>query len=281
MKDVTNQKILIIGIGWLGLPLALKLKSMGLEVFGTTTTHDKELQLQKEFDLKATTFELPKTFLGNGDQSPKFSEADVIILNTPPQKHQFPDRFIIEEFLSWLKNEINFKGKLIFISATSVYGLGQGRVNETSTPKPETIGGFELLSAEHFIEKSFANYTIIRPGGLIGGARHPIKFLQGRSNIPHGDSFLHLIYREDLIDLIINCLAPSAPKLINAFSPYAKSKKEYYLFMAQKFSLPLPSYQEIESHLDYTKIESGLFEKILEKAPRPPEDFQYEAELLT
>lgn len=281
-EEVTNQKILIVGIGWLGLPLALKLKASGFQVFGTTTTHDKELRLQQEFGLQATTFELPHTFLGNNkDSFINFGEAQALILNIPPQKHQFPDRFIIEEFLTWLKKETTFHGKLIFVSSTSVYGQSQGNVDENTVPVPETIGGLELLSAERFIETHFNNYNIIRPGGLIGGARHPVKFLQKKTNVPHGESFLHLVYRDDLVRLIKTLLLEPAPKIINAFSPYAKTKREYYTLMAHKFSLTPPVYQEIENKLNYTKIDASLFEKTLGFAPRSPEDFAFENELFT
>lgn len=278
-EEVTNQKILIVGIGWLGLSLALKLKTSGFQVYGTTTTHDKELRLQQEFGIKTTTFELPHTFLGNRDGFIDFGEVETLILNTPPQKHQFPDRFIIEEFLAWLKNQTAFKGRLIFVSSTSVYGQFQGNVDENTEPVPETIGGLELLSAERFIQTHFNDYTIIRPGGLIGGARHPVKFLQKKTNIPHGESFLHLVFRDDLVHLINTILLGPAPKIINAFSPYSKTKREYYTLMANKFSLTPPVYQEIENKLNYTKIDASLFEEVLGFAPRSPEDFIFENEL--
>ena len=282
LKEVTNQKILIIGIGWLGLPLALKLKSIGFDVYGTTTTHDKEISLLKNYQLKTQTFELPNKFLTASNSFINFNEMDTIILNTPPQKHQFPDRYIIEEFLSWVKNDLHFKGKIIFISSTSVYGQTQGAVDENSPAIPESIGGHELLLAEKYIQQNFSTYTIIRPGGLIGGMRHPIKFLQGRTNIPHANSHLHLVFRDDLIELIIKSIKLDDPKIINAFSPYNDSKKHYYVKMAQKFSMQPPSYQEFEdASLKYTKIDSGLFEKILGRNARSPEDFEFENELLT
>lgn len=283
-KEVTNQKILIMGIGWLGLPLALKLKDLGFQISGTTTNHNKKLRLEKEWNIHTSVFELPKKFLDNSEESQNkhfFKDIDTLILNTPPQKHLFPDRYIIEEFLTWLKDEIEFKGKIIFISSTSVYGPNLGAVDEHTPPSPVTIGGYELLSAENFLAKHFLNYCIIRPGGLIGGERHPIKFLQGKTNVAQGNSFLHLVYREDLIDLILKVLNNPAPKIINAFSPYEKTKKEYYIKMAKKFNLTPPEYQLVDQKLEYTKIDASLFEKILAKAPRFPEDFEFESELFT
>lgn len=279
-----NRKILIMGLGWLGLPLALRLRECGYDVCGTTTTHSKELAISFKFNLPTTTFLLPHTFC-KSDQHTSFfldlSKIDTIIFNIPPQKHRTESGYPIEECLNWLKKEIGFKGKLIFISSTSVYGKTLGNVDESSMPQPETISGHELFLSEKFIQNNFDEHNIIRPGGLIGGMRHPIKSLQGKLNLTNGADHLHLVDRDTLVDLIIKSVDEKIPNIINAVLPYNKNKKEYYEFMAQKLGLKKPEYQQLVTREDKTCISSDLFVKILGRKINSPEEFEFNEELFS
>ncbi len=283
-KEIINKKILIIGLGWLGLPLALNLEKNGHLIFGTTTNQSKEEKIRSRYGLNVTTFLLPNIFYTQNTgtrQFPTLSDFDVIVFNVPPQNHKYNSKNSIEECLSWIKYICGFNGKLVFISSTSVYGKNRGLVDELSPISPETIGANELGTLEKYIENNYSHYTIIRPGGLYGGSRHPIKSLQGKENLTNGEDHLHLIDRESLIDLTTLTIETSTPKIINAVLPYDKNKKYYYEFMAKKFNLKKPNYQEGGHLINTTQINPELFQQVFGRALPSPENFEFSEELLT
>ncbi|MCK6595965.1 MAG: hypothetical protein L6Q33_12265, partial [Bacteriovoracaceae bacterium] len=59
LKKLTNQKVMIMGLGWLGLPLALKLQQIGISPIGTTTHIDKKKRIEEAYHIPTHLFELP------------------------------------------------------------------------------------------------------------------------------------------------------------------------------------------------------------------------------
>jgi hypothetical protein len=212
----------IIGLGWLGKALKIKLDSQFL-IWGTHRVSDKSSTKDYSFD-----------FFAPGPLPP----ADMMILNTPPLLKLSPKNYV--SIVQNLKTK-----HLVFISSTSVFGTNQGLVTEETTPHPDTDSGKWLLEVENEL-KSFS-VSIIRPGGLIGGSRHPIYFLAGKT-LDFSSSPVNLIHREDLINIIISTLEKKPP-LLHAISPYHPSREDYYLSWAKKLglSLPLPSPKEPKS----------------------------------
>lgn len=280
LKKLTNQKVMIMGFGWLGLPLALKMRQLGMDPIGTTTHSDKKNRIEEQFKLSTLLFELP--LKGFEEVKAKWDQIDSLIINFPPQGSKNLNEESLHQFLEILTLEYPTNKRLIFISSTSVFGPEQGLVNEDSTPNPQTIGGIELYQAEQMLMNNHKNLTIIRPGGLIGGERHPIKFLAGRNDVPGGLSKVHLVFREDLIDLIINLISHTEsvkhpPKIVHAFSPLKFNKADYYESMAVKFELKAPKFTNEKLEND-TRIESLYFEKFLERQPKSPLFFEFESE---
>ena len=280
LKKLTNQKVMIMGLGWLGLPLALKLQQIGISPIGTTTHIDKKKRIEEAFHIPTHLFELP--LKGFEDLKSQWDDIETLIINFPPQGSKNLNEGSLHQFLEILTLEFPSTKRLIFVSSTSVFGPEQGLVNEESTPHPESIGGIELYQAEQMLLNNHKNLTIVRPGGLIGGERHPIKYLAGRSDVPGGFSRVHLVFREDLIDLIINLISHPdavrhAPKIIHAFSPLKLNKADYYESMAVKFELKPPKFTNEKLEND-TKIESLYFEQFLVGAPKSPMFFEYESE---
>lgn len=280
LKKLTNQKVMIMGFGWLGLPLAIKLRQLGMEPIGTTTHPDKKKRIEESYQLPTLLFELP--LKGFEEVKAKWNEIDTLIINFPPQGSKNLNEGSLHQFLEILTLEFPSDKRLIFISSTSVFGPEQGLVNEESKPNPQTIGGIELYQAEEMLLNYHKNLTIIRPGGLIGGERHPIKFLAGRNDVPGGLAKVHLVFREDLIDLIINLIShpehlKHPPKIVHAFSQLKLNKADYYESMAVKFELKPPRFTNEKLEND-TKIESLYFEHFLERAPKSPLFFEYETE---
>lgn len=211
--NATSPRWQIIGLGWLGQALFDQLKADGLTVMGTRRA---QCDLLKD--------ELPD------------APCDVLFLNTPPLVELAPAAFA-QKIL-----KISAK-RIIFISSTSVYGMSAGEVDEASVPQPDTPGGSWLFAVENELRKLLGpKLLVIRPGGLIGGERHPVKFLAARFGVNGGNERVNLIHREDLIGIIRSC--PENIQVVNAISPFHPTKAEYYTGWARKLSLTPPEFFE-------------------------------------
>ena len=96
--------------------------------------------------------------------------------------------------------------KILFftlLSSIAVFGAAQGVVNEKSTPLPDSEVGQQLLSAEKLIQTTTHQATLVRLGGLVGGNRHPVKQLAGRTKIPAPKAPTNLVHREDVVRFLM------------------------------------------------------------------------------
>ncbi len=203
----------IVGLGWLGGRLSAYLQESGCKTWGTH---------RPDFDFRHHS--LPTTF------------CDVLFLNTPPLSDLSPQNFCEKVSHTTAK-------RIIFISSTSVFGMSCGLVTEDSTPAPDTVSARWLLEVETLLRENFGKrLTVIRPGGLIGGERHPAKHLAGKVDISGGNEKINLIHREDLIQIIT--LVPVGTPLINAVANYHPRKDQYYVEWAENLGLSKPLFKD-------------------------------------
>lgn len=198
----------ILGLGWLGSELQDTLRLQGVTAWGT---HRSECDL--------LTGAVPAR------------SCDVLFLNTPPLKAMTAEAYAD-------KISASAAERIIFISSTSVYGEAQTHVTEADAPQPDSPNGQWLVATENALKARLQKrLTIIRPGGLIGGERHPIRSMAGKTGIP--DGVVNLIHRTDLIGIILQ--TPQAA-VINAVAPFHPLKSVYYSSWAHKLQLPTPQF---------------------------------------
>lgn len=203
----------IVGLGWLGARLSAHLQANGQRTWGTH---------RSDFDFCADS--LPATL------------CDVLFLNTPPLAVLSPQNFCEKVSHTTAK-------RIIFISSTSVFGMNCGIVSEASLPSPETTSARWLFEVETQLRRDFAKkLTVIRPGGLIGGERHPAKHLAGKVDISGGNEKINLIHREDLIQIITQ--VPQGTPVVHAVANYHPRKDEYYCEWADRLNLQRPSFKD-------------------------------------
>lgn len=205
----------IIGLGWLGSALAQQLEQAGQVVWGTH---------RSDFDWCKDQF--PERF------------CDVLFLNTPPLLSLAP-----EDYVS--KIPIHGGQRIVFISSTSVYGGQTGEVVESTVTQPLNESQRWLHQVEQGLAEKFKDQVVIvRPGGLIGGTRHPVYFLSGRKSLADGLAPVNLIHRDDLIEIIMTVGSfSSPPPLINAVAPFHPSRLDYYTGWARKLGLAEMSFR--------------------------------------
>ena len=221
-----ENKIGVLGCGWLGFPLAKNLIKQGFKVKGSTTNKEKIKSLEKE-NINPYLIEIGE----NKDSKSLDSfleKLDILILNIPPKLRSNIKSNYFEK-IRFIKNSKCFdKIKyIVFGSSTSVYGSKQGKINSKTEPIPDSKSGKEILKTEKLFQEK--NNTIIRFGGLIGNKRNPLKYLQKKDEILNPQAPINYIHLNDCIGIINSIIEKNIwGKTFMGVSPYHPSKREYY-----------------------------------------------------
>ena len=265
-----KNKISILGIGWLGFPLAKKLIEFGYEVKGSTTSESK-LNLFEANSIQPFQIELSEKEI-KGNVEAFLNDSEFLIIDIPPKLRSNPTENFVEKIkLLTSYIEKSTVKNVLFVSSTSVYAdvFPIAEIDENSIPNPDSESGKQLLQAEAFLLSNENFQTIIlRFGGLIGEDRHPIKFLAGKTNVENPDAPINMIHQEDCIGVICEMLKHAQSdnlvtnSIFNAVAPQHTTRKDYYTKKALELNLPLPTFAE-NSESKGKIISSEKLEKIL------------------
>ncbi|MBF0694030.1 MAG: NAD(P)H-binding protein [Flavobacterium sp.] len=233
------MKISIIGCGWLGFPLATDFLNSGFSVNGSTTSEEK-LDLLSQNGINPFLIDLNTST----DFRSFLDGADIILVNVPPKASATNQLGYVDKMRTILSN-IHVSGlkNVIFISSISVYA-DENQVVTERTPTSETTYARQLTEAENvFRADATLNTTILRLGGLIGGERHPIKSLSGRTNLQNPNAPVNLVQRDDCIKIIREIVSKKIwDETFNVVSPHHPSKVDYYSQKATDLNLALPQF---------------------------------------
>lgn len=189
--------ISIIGLGWLGLPLAEKLISKGHVLKGSTTRQDKQELLLNE-GINAILFKLDPKPKGKDFES--LFETDLLFINVPPSRRTQAEDFHPQQvgYLKQLAEKAGVK-KIIFVSSTSVYPTENQIARENDLLDKGNTGNISIWEAENILENQ-KNYdlTVIRFGGLLGDDRVPGRYFSGKEEVA-ADPPVNYIHRTDAI----------------------------------------------------------------------------------
>lgn len=263
--SVNSTFVYIVGLGWLGTPLATKLLSYDYRVNGTVRSISKQSQL-KSRNLNADTLNLMPTEsvdytkLTNFEEGIQHSKQNIVVINIPPGRQSFNKDAHVHNMKALIDYFIN-KGvdKLIFISTTSVYGSANITVNLQTAVQPQTDSGKAHVEIENYILNNYCTKgLIIRPAGLVGPNidgtfRHPVYTLVKKEKIKNGLDPVNLVHQKDLINAIIRSIAIDITgKAINLACLDNPTKQDYYTWCATKLALPTPYFEN-----DHFKVNSG------------------------
>ncbi|OJJ23635.1 uroporphyrinogen-III C-methyltransferase [marine bacterium AO1-C] len=237
-----KEYISILGLGWLGLPLALKLQKSGYSVNGSTATLDK-LKLLSKYSFLASRIKVESDEIV-GDWESFTAETSTLIINFPPKRIDDIETIHPLQIEQIIKHTPK-STKVIFVSSTSVYQNNNGVIDETEDCTPEKASGRALLKAEHLLQQHFgSNVTILRLAGLIGPQRHPGRFLANKKQLKNPNVPVNLIHQKDAIGLIEAILEQNCfGEIINGCADVHPKRKAYYEHAAIKLNLPAPTFE--------------------------------------
>ena len=223
-----NTNVAIVGMGWLGKPLALSLMKNGCNVYTATRNIDKA----KEFkDLGLISFQISyetdsvEINLAKED----LEQIKYLIICIPPSGFSN-----YAQSLGSIVTCFNAKTKIIFTSSTGVYEEINGEVTEDSN---KTKDHPVFLAEQKLRELAEDRLTIIRLAGLIGDNRHPVKYFIQKDLIPNCNAPVNLVCQKDVIRAIELILEKQLfRKTYNIVNPSHPSKKDYYINASKAIS---------------------------------------------
>jgi nucleoside-diphosphate-sugar epimerase len=230
----------IIGLGWLGTPLAKQLQHLGLSVLGSTTTPEKiPLLRQKGID----TYLLGLTPGPEGDLS-ALLDVDYLVVNIPPKAGKQGDAFHPEQ-MRLLTDQVRTSRirQILYVSSTSVYPELNREMTEGDVITPDESAAPALVEAEQ-TWLSLApdrEITIVRCAGLMGGSRIPGKYVAGRT-VDSGNVPVNYIHQTDAVGLLAAVIEQGLTGTFNAVAPQHPTREAIYRKSCADFGYTLPTF---------------------------------------
>ncbi len=259
-----KKTIAIAGLGWLGKPLAQHLSFSGYTIKGSVTSQRKATVLKQS---GIDTYVINSTEDGLYGAAQGFlKQVDTLVIMIPPGLRGNTGADYVLKMSHLLSEILKSKvGNIIFISSTAVYSDGQGKVTEKHVPLPKTQAAKQLFQVEQlFFNAPGVSTTIVRFGGLIGGARQPVKYLAGRIDLEGGTAPVNLIHKKDCIGIISSIIKQDAyGHIFNGVHPNHPKKKEYYSQKAKELDLVAPKFTKLEVDPPSKQVDSINIEAII------------------
>ncbi len=239
------MRVLIVGCGYVGLPLGAELVRQGHEVSGLRRTVPDELPATGITPLTADITR-PETLA-------KLAHDFDWVVNCAASGGGTADdygklyRDGNQNLVAWLSDAP--PQKFIYTSSTSVYAQNDGStVTESSPVEPAAATAKILAETETLLlEAEARNHfpaVILRVAGIYGPGRgHAFQqFLRGEARIEDsGSRFLNMIHRDDLIGVIIAALKRGVSgEIYNAVDNEPVTQADFFAWLAAQLKRPLP-----------------------------------------
>ncbi|MEQ6278365.1 SDR family oxidoreductase [Kluyvera huaxiensis] len=239
------KKVAIVGLGWLGMPLALSLMARGWHVTGSKTTEDG-VEAARMCGIESYPLRLDPQLVCEADDLDALMNVDALVITLPARRSGEGEDFYrqaVQEIVdSALAHHIP---RIIFTSSTSVYGKEEGTIKETTPREPVTTSGTVLKELEDWLHQlPGTSVDILRLAGLVGPGRHPGRFFAGKS-APDGQHGVNLVHLEDVISAIALLLqAPKGGHIYNICAPEHPARRIFYPQMARELGLAVPLFSD-------------------------------------
>ena len=241
------MRVLIVGCGYVGLPLGAELARQGHDVFGLRRSAAAEDEL-KAAGLKPLFADITRPE-GLAKLPREFDWVVNCAAAGGGTVEDYQQLYLTgtSNLLEWLRPAP--PRKYVYTSSTSVYGQDDGSlVEETDPVTPGSETGKILVATENLlraaaVEQKFPA-VILRVAGIYGAGRGYWlrQFLAGEAKLEgRGERFLNMIHRDDLIGCIVAALKHGKPgSVLNAADNEPVSQLKMFEWLAEKLGKPLP-----------------------------------------
>lgn len=234
------MKLLVMGIGYVGMALLNGLQHEDVEVFATTTQPSK-VELIKPL--------VKEVILLDPEDDTRFNAVvkicDGIVVMVAPQNNQNYEITYLDtaKKLSRLIKKRKNPPYILYTSSTSVYENIQTEwATEDLILNPLTQNGKILLETEQVL-LNCAHSCILRLGGIFGPNREISRrafFLSGKEVPGTGEEPTNHIHVDDIVSVILYCLKHRLTGIYNLVNHEHPTRNELYTRLCQNLSIPDP-----------------------------------------
>jgi len=260
------MRVLIVGCGYVGLPLGVELVKQGHQVFGLRRSASDELlasgitPLLADVTKPETLAGLPRDFDwvvncvasgggGAGEYRQLYLQGTRNLIDwlAPGSAGILPASFVPLHRAN--RRQDAGAPRFVYTSSTGVYGQNDGElVTEASPAEPESDTAKVLVETEKVLlaaakEKKFAA-MILRVAGIYGPERGYLlkQFLRNEARIEgRSERILNMIHRDDLIGVIIAALQRGqSGEIYNAADDEPVTQLNFFEWLAGTLGKTLP-----------------------------------------
>lgn len=262
--------VAVLGCGWLGLPLAQKLKNQGYRVLGTTTTPE-QLPVLEALGIEPHLMQLGPDFSAADELrlTDMLRQANILFLNIPPRAAVaggYPQLLRpVHRAVAAARLQA-----VLFVSTTGVYPDEPRLMREQDAISTRDASSDVLRTEGHFVPR-YGQWqsTVVRLGGLIGPGRAPGRFLAGRQNLAQGDAPVNLLHLTDAVGVLSTIINQNIwGYTLNVCAASHPPRREFYVAAAECLGLTPPTFRP-EFSTSKT-IDSSLLHTLV------PYTFQYD-----
>jgi nucleoside-diphosphate-sugar epimerase len=241
------MRILVIGCGYVGIPLGRLLSARGHTVLGLRRSNDADSQL-----LASGITPIHADITNPADLSRIAPGFDAVINLVSSSKGGIEDyRHVYFEgtrnILRWLSQSP--PRVFIYTSSTSVYAQTDGGwVTEESSAEPDSPTSRVLLETEQLLLNAHRTSgfpaIILRPSGIYGPDRgHLFKqFIRSEATLrDDGSAWINMIHVDDLAAAIAHLINHGIPReTYNATDDEPVTQRDFFQWLSAQLNRPMP-----------------------------------------
>lgn len=243
------MRTLILGCGYVGIPLGAALVKQGHEVFGVRRTNAAEAEL-KAAGIHPLTADI--TQRASLDQLP--GPFDWVVNCVSSTKGDVEDYRAVywqgtKNLIDWLQKAP--PKKFVYTSSTGVYGQTDGSlVKETAPTTPASETSKVLVETEQVLLRAFQEKkfpaVILRVAGIYGPERgyYFQQYLKNEAKIPgKGERFVNMIHLDDVVGILIAALKNGrAGEVYNAVDDEPVALVHLYRWLSEALGKWMPPF---------------------------------------
>jgi nucleoside-diphosphate-sugar epimerase len=239
-----NPKTLLIGCGYIGQPLALRLREAGHEISVWVHSAASAESLAVHHFRRVITGNVADPCVWD-DINEDYDFAIHCASSGRGGEVEYEEVFLKGAQMMCAHQP---QARKIFVSSTSVYGQTQGEiVTEESPAEPLAVTSHILREAEKTALGSGA--TVVRSTGIYGPGRGVLfeKFRRGQAVI-EGDGlrWINQIHQRDLVAALAHLIETGAPdEIYNATDDAPVTYRDYYAWCAEFLGQPMPRHGSV------------------------------------